>query len=117
MPQGSQSRKRDIFARINHMAEIKLKKIKPQSWKEEMKEIGHGENDKHLPNVSFSLADLPDAKSWRVDGEYVLKLHVRQTALSQRKDGRGNVSFDILAAGGAPYQKQKGEKKRYPRAN
>ena len=99
------------------MPEIKLKKIKPQTWKEQAKEEGMGMEEKHLPSLSFSLADLPVANDWKVDGEYVLKLHVRQTALSQRKDGRGNVSFEILAAGGALHQKQKVGKKRYPRQN
>jgi len=69
-----------------------MSKIKP-------KQFGRIENskpEKYYPTFNISLKDFPDAKDWKVGEKYVIEMTVRQSSMSQRKGGEGDVSFEIL---------------------
>lgn len=72
--------------------EAKYTRIKPISWKQEMKTEN---NEKHYPTLSLSIRDIPEIKDWKVGETYNVALELKQVSMSQHKEG-GGASFEIL---------------------
>ena len=82
----------------------RYRKLKGEDFAE--LEVSH--NKKHLPHLHFTLADLPEAKDWKVGKTYDLNLQVKQTGVydTEHQDG---VEFEVLAVS-VPNQKRYAKK-------
>jgi len=76
---------------------LKLTKIKPESWNDEMP-MGKT----HYPYLNLDSDEVPEVKDWEVGKTYQIVLEVKQTSKSQNKEKKDVVtgaSFDIVAYG------------------
>lgn len=75
------------------MDKPKYTRIKPISWKTEMKSEN---NEKHYPTLSLSIRDIPEIKGWKVDETYNVSLELREVSMSDSRHGHGGATFEIL---------------------
>lgn len=88
-----------------------FKKVTPETYKDMP-----SKTRKYYPTVSFDLADIPEAKDWKVGEMYTIHIIAEMRSISKRKDyddkEKSEVSFEIHEVdGGEAYT----SKKRYPR--
>lgn len=92
---------------MRYATAMNLRKVKPTDYSER---YGLEKPDtKSYPTINLSLKDFPTAKDWDVGEEYVITMKVRQSAISQNKGGKGNVTFEILGIGGESDEDEENE--------
>ena len=95
---------------------MKLHKVKPRSWKEEMVEPG---NEKRYPRFHIDDDNLPEVNDWKIGKFYKITMTVKQTTASEKH----GAEFEIHEIGGeeSDYKesskgKAKTSPERYPRS-
>ena len=72
----------------------KFRKINP----DKMSEMMPSKDRKFYPRLHLDLADLPEAKGWKIGSKYYLALELVQKSMEQSEgnDGKqGSVGFEI----------------------
>ena len=89
------------------MENVNVRKIKPVTQKQELKEMS---DNTIYPYFSITLKYLPEAKSWKIGEKYRIVLDVEQKSL-HIDEGRGHAGFDVVGIGVLPRETKKQEKK------